>query len=440
MSGSLRVIAGGAQFIASGFRRVRTWFELSVFTIANARPRQVAGSPPQHELHVAAMGAHSKRGGGAPTINVYGYFDRQFGLAEAARNYALALDQVGCEVRRINLPLNVPHARRHARLPFPKRASAGVDLVVANPDVFSAVGRIVDRSRLANPRVACWFWELDQVPASWRASVEGVDHLIAASSFMMNAFAAFGSVPVSLVPLPVGACPDARWSREHFALSVRDYLFLCVFDFHSGLERKNPHAAIAAFRAAFPRGDEGVTLLIKTSNGDFHRDSFARLREAAAVDSRILIRDQLLDPQEMTSLQRCADALVSLHRSEGFGLSLAELMSQGKPVIATNYSGNTDFMTAYNSCLVGYKLVPVEEDSYPDAIGAWADPDVGEAAAWMRTLAANPDLGRALGRTAQRDIALQLSPAAVGERLLAALSNARSRSSTSRFESSLQRP
>jgi glycosyltransferase involved in cell wall biosynthesis len=179
-------------------------------------------------------------------------------------------------------------------------------------------------------------------------------------------------------------------------------VFLSVFDFHSYLSRKNPWAVIRSFRQAFARGDEPVTLIMKSINGHQAPQLMATLAEAAQADPRIRFMDAFMPHRELMALMNQCDVLVSLHRSEGFGQGLAEAMLLGKPVVATAYSGNLDFMTEDNSVLVSARLVPLGADDYPYGQGQfWAEPNEHEAAVAMATLASNPSLRRALGRRAR---------------------------------------
>ena len=123
------------------------------------------------------------------------------------------------------------------------------------------------------------------------------------------------------------------------------FLFLFVFDFFSVLERKNPLGLIDAFARAF-RAGEGPTLVIKTINGDRKLHDLEKLRAAAEGRQDILVIDDYYSAEEKNSLLGLCDCYVSLHRSEGLGLTMAEAMGLEKPVIATGYSGNLDFMTA----------------------------------------------------------------------------------------------
>lgn len=357
---------------------------------------------------VAPAAEPSNRG---PGVNVYGFFSRHFGLAESARLYAQAFTASGLSVNCVDLPLEIPHALS----PFGESELApssphSTDFIVANPDVLDSALQFIGEPRPNAYRMGCWFWELDRAPLAWLPALAHVDEVVVASSYVERAWREVTDKPVFRLPLPLTPRVEAGLGREEFGLPRDKFLFLAVFDFHSTAERKNPEAVIRAFLQAFGGGVEPVALLIKTVNGSSYPEALMRLIAATAGDERILIRDELLSPAQLASLQRCADAFVSLHRAEGFGLGLAECMGRGKPVIATNYSGNTDFMTEDNSCLVQYRLVPVSGLAYPHATGHWAEPDVGDAARHMLRLFENPAFAVQLGARAARDIHRQLSP------------------------------
>jgi len=214
------------------------------------------------------------------------------------------------------------------------------------------------------------------------------------------------------MPLPIDLSaiqPD----RKKFGLPADKFVFLFTFDYHSYPQRKNPEAVIAAFHAAFPleRGD--VRLLIKTINAERAADVHLRLVDRARGDPRIHFRDEHLRRDDMYQLIASADAYVSLHRSEGFGLGMAEAMYFGKPVVATRYSGNLDFMSDDVACLVDCAMVEVPPGAYPHWQGQqWAQPDLQHAATHMRRLADDPIAARALGAAAAARIQRQYVPSA----------------------------
>ena len=267
------------------------------------------------------------------------------------------------------------------------------------------------------PRVACWFWELPQIPGEWLPAIQNVDAILVASAFVEDAFRKVTDKPIIRVPLPYYPSVDSGLTRRDFGLEEGVYQFLCMFDFHSSMARKNPLAVIDAFKRAFPtRAD--VRLLIKSSNGHFHQQALRELLAQTANDVRVVVRDDIIEKAHVQSLLRCCDAFVSLHRAEGFGLVMAEAMGLGKPVIATRWSGNLEFMTRDNSCLVDFELRPVRTGEYPHVPGdVWAEPDVDDAARHMKYLVEDREWAAGLGKSARESLLAQLDPYAIGMQL-----------------------
>jgi glycosyltransferase involved in cell wall biosynthesis len=347
-------------------------------------------------------------------INLVGYLRGEFGLAEAARRYAGALVTEGYDVALRSVELALPHGWDDRSLEswISDHMPHAHTLLFVNPDYLPQVAGQLSLRRDAGHRVyACWFWELEVVPAHWQDAIDSVDGILVASRFVEKAIRARTDKPVLRVPLPLPTAPaPLAMGRADFGLEEGKFYFLSMFDFHSAIERKNPFAVIAAFRAAFPAHRDDVRLLIKTSNADAAPEPLARLIAAVGGDRRIIVRDQHLHRRHLRALQACCDAYVSLHRAEGFGLVMAEAMALGKPVIATAWSGNMDFMDRDNSLLIDYQLVPVPEGAYPDAQDAhWADPSVEAAAAAMASLANDLAKARMLGERARLSVLEQLS-------------------------------
>ncbi|MCJ2006812.1 glycosyltransferase [Methylobacterium sp. J-092] len=252
-------------------------------------------------------------------------------------------------------------------------------------------------------RIGYWYWEFDEIPASWNRAALQCDEIWAATHFIANGLRRRYRQPIFVMP-PGIEMPDFQQKpRSYFNIPSDEFVFTFVFHMTSVMDRKNPLGLIKAFHHAFSTNDR-VRLVIKTSFGDRYPDSLAAL-VAATSDTRVNIIDAVFTRDETLSLINCSDAYISLHRSEGLGLTLAEAMLLEKPVIATRYSGNVDFMTDKNSLLVDYRLVQLDRDIEPYKAGLqWAEPSVEHAAALMRKLFSNPDIALKIGRQAKRDI------------------------------------
>jgi glycosyltransferase involved in cell wall biosynthesis len=325
-------------------------------------------------------------------INVTGYFRAELGVGEAARLLTSALDATNLAY---STSINEATLSRQ-RHPFEDRPAADsgwdINIMCVNADSTPRFARDAGRGFFAGRHtVGYWFWEVEQFPESMHAAFNVVDEVWAATDFVATAIRAAGERPVFTIPLPV---PVPRYSasitRERLGLPDR-FTFLLMFDLLSVMERKNPVAVIDAFTQAFAP-DEGPVLVLKTINGGLRLPDLERLRAAARGRSDILIVDRYYTAEEKDAAIGLSDCYVSLHRSEGLGLTMAEAMSVGKPVIATAYSGNLHFMKPETSYLVDYTLAEVPAGCAPYPAGArWANPDVGQAAAFMREVYERPD-------------------------------------------------
>ncbi|MGB8843225.1 MAG: mannosyltransferase, partial [Aliidongia sp.] len=264
--------------------------------------------------------------------------------------------------------------------------------------------------------IGYWAWELPELPPDWVAGLRFVHEIWVPSRFTAAAVARHTGLPVRVVPHPVPAASRRVRTPEVGPLTV-----LVAFDMRSGFARKNPLAAIAAFWAAFG-ADPAVRLIVKVSQASAYPPGWQALRAAAEGRATIELDDRLLDAAAMGDLVDAADIVLSLHRAEGFGLILAEAMRRGKVVVATGWSGNTDFLTPENSCPVALRLVPARDPQggydYPDQ--HWAEPDVADAARYLRALR-DPALRRRLGAQAERDAETLFAPARFDEIVAAAL-------------------
>ena len=200
--------------------------------------------------------------------------------------------------------------------------------------------------------IGLWWWEINEFPERFSRSFEPLDEVWVGSHFVADAISAVSPVPVVKVTMPVSMPEIEEFDRGDLGLP-EGFVFLFVFDYHSVFERKNPLALVEAFEQAFPEGS-GASLVLKSINSEHHPEEHGRLIEAARDHRDIHVVDRYVTAAEKNAMFAGCDCYVSLHRSEGFGNTLAEAMYLGKPVIATGYSGNMEFMTPQNSYPVDY--------------------------------------------------------------------------------------
>ncbi|MGM0695013.1 MAG: glycosyltransferase [Pseudomonadota bacterium] len=264
--------------------------------------------------------------------------------------------------------------------------------------------------------IGYWPWELPAWPEAWHHAYELVDEVWASSRYAYHTFKRSAPVPVRHMPMAVTVDQSEGLARSDFGLSETDFLFVYGFDFLSYPSRKNPFAAIEAFKRAFPLGSEPAGLVIKVMRAQERPAEWQALQQAMAGDARIHAIADTLSRGALLDLYRACDAFISLHRSEGFGRNIAEAMSLEKPVIVTGYSGNMDFTTPATAALVEHEMVTLQEGEYPFGEGLeWADPSVDHAAALMARLLKDPHHARRLARNGRQSITSMCHPEVVGE-------------------------
>jgi glycosyltransferase involved in cell wall biosynthesis len=360
-------------------------------------------------------------------VRLTGYMGHTLGLGAAARGYARALGAAGVPVRTVSVPLHhlqlpVELADGYGRQRFEERiheGAHGFEIVAVNAEELPDLVERLGESYFEGPRIGIWGWETNTIPSSWQQAFALIDEIWVYSRFMAQNIGAVAPVPVSTLPPPVER-PEEPVAPLRLGVP-EGFLFLFVFDYLSTVQRKNPVGLIEAFRQAFAPG-EGPQLLIKTINAPLRPLAEEELLWRAHGRADIHIIDCSLSRGELDGLMAACDCYVSLHRSEGFGLTMAEAMAIGKPVIATGYSGNVDFMNSANSLLIDYAMgrVGPECEIYPPE-GEWAEPSVEHAAELMRRVHGDPRQAAQLGRCAAEDIARTLSAAATGAAMRARL-------------------
>ena len=356
---------------------------------------------------------------------VAGILQTRSGIGESARLCLQALTTGDFNVTGVDLSaiLGQPCDQ-----PFPgpegnKRFGPGIIIVHMNAPLVPLSLLLLGKRLLKQKRIiGYWAWELPDAPPDWRVGGRFVHELWVPSHFTAEAVRPIATGPVHVVPHPLPPVAPRHRARSDYGLPEDTFLVGSMFDMRSGFARKNPLAAIAAFRRAFGE-DRKKHLVLKVSHLNTAPEQARQLQDAIFGSANISLHEQSLAREDLQGWISNLDAVISLHRAEGFGLVAAEAMQLGRPVIATNWSGNLDFMTPHNSVLVSYSLTPAMDPQgiYQFSTQRWAEPDVEDAAAWLTRLAEEPDLRRRLGRQAAADIARLLSPSVYQARVKALL-------------------
>ncbi|MFP1758874.1 glycosyltransferase [Lonsdalea quercina] len=241
--------------------------------------------------------------------------------------------------------------------------------------------------------IGFWVHEMPTIPSQWARQLEFFDEIWTPSSLCQSAISLSANIPVVKMPYPIESNSINRRMKERAAgHSFDEFNFLAVFDVFSDAERKNPLFVVRAFLDAHA-GNPSVRLIMKTRNLEQDKMLAEKLHRIASEHTNFIVIDGYLEPTELAALYDQADAYVSLHRAEGFGLTISDAMSRGIPILTTGYSGNMDFCNAADSRLVAYELRPVGHNRpryrYDDV---WAEPDLEDATEAFLDLVKNHDI------------------------------------------------
>ncbi|ESQ75757.1 glycosyltransferase [Asticcacaulis sp. AC402] len=366
-------------------------------------------------------GSWTKAGAVAPKpgpLVVSGFLRETLGIGRAGRMTARALKAAGFSPIEHDLRPAFKHlVFQGAKLP----GDGGVWLIHANaPECLVAFMAHAPQTWAHRYRIGYWAWETPKAPADWVWLADYLHEIWLPSRFvhdaMVKAFRQAGRDDLSSRlrvmphPAPHPVAIPYHDAQQKFGLDPDLCEVLCLFDTKSGAVRKNPWSVLEAWREAFPLPAAHARLTLKVSDMSGDRDSEQRLTNAVAIRPDIRVITQRLSDADMDGLIAASDVLISLHRSEGFGLTLAEAMASGVGVIATGWSGNIDFMNDNNSRLIPVRTIPIRDPDGPycivvrDSDQVWAEPDVSAAAEALRALTTDEVLRRHLIAAAQRDV------------------------------------
>jgi glycosyltransferase involved in cell wall biosynthesis len=344
--------------------------------------------------------------------NVVGYLDAPLGIGEMARNVSAALKRAGVAVSDVPVANDAGPSSKPAA---PPSTVYPVNIVCINPDGLAGAEAQLERSFFTDRyTIGYWWWEVEAFPPKWERGFDLVDEIWTGSRFVADALAPAAPVPVLRMPVPLE--PPAA-SQPPLELPG-GFKFLTIYDYRSVSARKNPLGAIEAFR----RAGLDAHLVLKSVGSEAHPAEHEEVLARATEVGNVHVIDQVMPPEDVTSLITACDAYVSVHRAEGFGLPLASALYAGKPVVATRYGGPVDFLTEQNSYPVAYRLTAIGPGNEPyPADGEWAEPDIDQAAAQMRQVVEGPADAReraAVGRRdAERLFSFERAGRAMGARL-----------------------
>lgn len=321
-------------------------------------------------------------------VNLIGNICAESGLGQSCRLVASALDKTGFPLsiykyEQLGAEGQGDHSwenRLSKELPY------DVNLIHINPHELG-LAFIQQDASVWNYRynIGYWLWELEEFPDEWTPCFQCLDEIWAPSEFICNAIRKKTTLPVRCMPYHVDVSIGTIYEREHFGIPEDKFLYLMMYDQSSCMERKNPIGVLNAFKKAFDKQNQSVGLVIKINNPT--PESRKQIRSVLDGYTNVYLIEETLSRDEVNSLTKCVDVVVSLHRAEGFGLVLAEAMLLGTPAVATNWSSNTEFMNENVACMVDYELITIEKDMPPFKAGnRWADANLDQAAGYMKKL------------------------------------------------------
>jgi glycosyltransferase involved in cell wall biosynthesis len=332
-------------------------------------------------------------------VNVIGYVHEHSGLGQVARLVVKTLEEGGIPHSVIAVGARSLRVRLRRRAPLHE-----TNLVCVNAQLLPGLVEELGQSFFRDRRtIGFWWWEVNRFPPVMAWASHLVDEIWVGSDYVRQAIGHAVTKPVYVFPMPIRRPSTVGVRRRDFDIPEGRFAFIFSFNFWSVFDRKNPLGLINAFSRAFDVND-GPVLVVKTVGGAAYRDQLRRLRAATTARPNVLLLDKALASPEYHGIVDACDAYASLHRAEGFGLTIADAMALGKPAVATQHSGNLDA----NSYLVPCRLVPIPAGTEPySAGGLWAEPDLIAASRLLRRVIDRPEEARTKAATALRDFEAQ---------------------------------
>ncbi|RIJ32305.1 glycosyltransferase family 4 protein [Henriciella mobilis] len=344
---------------------------------------------------------------GKGPLVVSGFLAEPFGIGRAGMMTVKGLEHGCLQPRTHHLRPLLETGKFNAET-IDDLVDGGVWILHCNPDEARvAISRLRPASFERTYRIGFWAYELPTAPPDWIRTSQLFNEIWVPSQFVADSLKGV-RVPVRVMPhfIQPSEAGDGERMREQLGLPQDAFIVAASGDLRSSLVRKNVMGAIDIFEKAFP--DSGpARLVIKISGAKHSPEILAAIRDRAARNPSIRLVQNLLSESEMKDFRACWDLFLSPHRSEGFGMVIAETMMLGKPVLATGWSGNMQFMHGLDPMLIDYTLKPVRDSEgvyrLPDG-NLWAEPDMDDAAAKLRRFAEDPDFTRQMGQKGRERI------------------------------------
>ena len=367
--------------------------------------------------HQQSSGIHTERTSASFGVNFVGYLRSENGVGQAARNLLSCAGSSGVPFTAYSIdprsesPWTVSPVQQ-TKPPFE------VNIISVNADQTFQIEDLLGKSFYHERyNIGYWFWELPRFPERWESTFEPYDEIWVASEFVKTSIQARTTKPVTLMPIVIEPELPAVGNRAALGLPDDAFIVLFMFDAHGTFERKNPQAVIEAFSLAFDAAERqhNVRLVIKASKLHMEPARAAELGKQLEAVNGILLEQSLTRLETNALINQC-DTYISLHRSEGFGLTMAEAMYLGKPVVATDYSGNLAFMTAETGYLVPYRVVELQSHyGVYEQHNQWAEADTCAAAEYLRAIYADQEQAKRVGQRAAQHIRQQYNRVEVGQ-------------------------
>ncbi|WP_379966129.1 glycosyltransferase [Epilithonimonas sp. UC225_85] len=354
-------------------------------------------------------------------INILGFINKQFGLGEGARANirALKTTDVPFVINDFNADISkyITDSKENSE-EISTRNPYNVNLIQINIDKLFSLMDNSDKSYFSGKyNIAFWAWELENFPEESKVFFSLFNEIWVPSNFCAEAISKISPIPVIKIMHSI-EIENISYGRKDFDLPEDKFIFMTMFDYYSSIKRKNPIATIDAYEKSFGKNNPDVLLLIKTSISKEFPNDKKLLTDRIGDNKSIIVIEEILERDKLYGLMNCCDCFVSLHRSEGFGLTMAEAMYLGKPVIATAYSANNEFMNINNSFPVKYKLVKTGDQYYfSTEKDIWADADIQHAAEQMSLVYNKEEIAAHIALQGQNDVKKFLSPELMGEKI-----------------------